>query len=160
MRVFSVDGEDGGRRALEGLDATGGLYVLVLRVVEPGAAIRVGALGPVRFAPGCYCYVGSARQGLKARLGRHLRTGGKKVRWHVDYLRRRAEPIAVALWNGKAAGECALSRSVAALAEASVPGFGSSDCRCPSHLHYFRTDPTNLLGELEPTDPSRRRDGP
>ncbi|MGC9523845.1 MAG: GIY-YIG nuclease family protein, partial [Anaerolineae bacterium] len=58
--------------------------------------ITVGALGTWRFPEGTYLYVGSAwgPGGLRARLSRHLR-GSPKVRWHVDYLRAHADPIAV-----------------------------------------------------------------
>ncbi len=122
-----------------------GAYILVLRQARERVDVRVGALGTVSFPRGFYCYVGSARKGLPARLARHLRRSGKRLRWHVDYLRQATQPVSVLTWAGEEADECALSRAVDGLAQWSVPGFGCSDCRCSSHLHYFRVDPTGRL---------------
>ena len=127
-----------------------GVYVLVLRLEEPGIAVRVGALGRVRFEPSYYAYVGSARRALAARLTRHLRRSGKRRHWHVDYLRARTEPVAALAWAGDGVSECALSNAVARLAPGSVPRFGSSDCRCRSHLHHFPADPTEVLLDVQP----------
>ena len=33
-------------------------------------------------------------------------------------------------------------------AEDAVQGFGCSDCRCRTHLHYFREDPTERLRSI------------
>lgn len=110
--------------------------------------VRVGALGMLTFRPGFYCYVGSARGGLRARLARHLRTRGKRAHWHVDYLRRRCHPAGILVRAGERADECTLSNAVARLADGSVPRFGSSDCGCASHLHYFAEDPGERLRSL------------
>ena len=128
----------------------GGLYVLVLRAEGRLKGLRVGGLGRLDLPAGYYCYVGSARRGLKARLARHLRRTGKRTHWHVDYLRRLTRPAAAFVAAEGAATECALSGAVAALADGSVRGFGSSDCRCASHLHYFRRDPRARLRAFEP----------
>ncbi len=131
------------------LPAAGGAYVLVLRAAGEPFRARIGALGAIEFRPGFYCYVGSARAGLRARVTRHLRRV-KARRWHMDYLRERTRPAAVYACSGKEADQCRLNAAVAALADGSVRGFGSSDCRCPGHLHYFRSDPSPLLDGLEP----------
>ena len=140
---------------------SGGIYVLVLRHSGRPFRARVGALGTLSFKPGFYCYVGSARGGLKARLMRHLRKGGKRKRWHVDFLRERTEPVGALCWAGEGADECLLSRAVGRLAQGSVPGFGCSDCRCRSHLYYFTADPTPRLRRLslpgQPSKEARRR---
>ncbi len=116
-----------------------GLYCLVLRLARP-ARIAVGRLGRKRFPAGYYVYVGSARKGLSKRIARHLRAK-KNLQWHIDYLRRRAEIIGVKTYP--TGDECALNRRVASLrgAEAVVPRFGSSDCRCRAHLHHFAQMP-------------------
>jgi Uri superfamily endonuclease len=136
-------GGSGKMRARErqagGLPDGGGVYALVLRLAREHR-LQVGALGEVLFPAGLYCYVGSARRGLRARLRRHLRTGGKRRHWHVDYLRDAAEPRGVLLWTGADADECRLSDRIASLARWSVPGFGCSDCRCDSHLHRVERD--------------------
>ncbi|MHC4788726.1 MAG: GIY-YIG nuclease family protein [Planctomycetota bacterium] len=133
----------------EELPRRGGVYVLVLECARP-LRLRVGALGWLRFEPGYYCYVGSARGGLAGRIARHARRSGKKKRWHVDYLRAYTAPVAVFCQVGPDADECALSDAVARLAEMSVPGFGSSDCRCASHLHYLAESPVRRLARLHP----------
>jgi len=129
-----------GMEAVMGRGRLKGTYVLVFRLAEP-RVVRVGALGDRAFAPGCYAYVGSAQGGLDARIRRHLRED-KRRHWHIDYVLPHALPHAV--WyavGGKR--ECEVA---AALEErcASVPGFGCSDCRCPSHLFF-----ASLLRELE-----------
>jgi sugar fermentation stimulation protein A len=137
-------------REIGALPEAGGAYGLLLRC-DVKLRVRVGALGVVALRPGFYCYVGSARGGLRARLARHLRSRGKRTHWHVDYVRRRTQPAGVLVWAGQAADECALSEAVAALADGSVKGFGCSDCRCASHLHYFRCDPAGRLGGVSGT---------
>ncbi len=131
-------------REIASLPADGGAYGLVLWC-RTAVRVRVGALGLVALRPGWYCYVGSARSGLRARLARHLRTVRKRAHWHIDYVRRRTRPVALLVWEGEEADECALSDAVAALADGSVEGFGCSDCRCASHLHHFVRDPAGRL---------------
>jgi Uri superfamily endonuclease len=78
-------------------------------------------------------------------VGRHLRSDGA-VRWHVDYLRRIANPTAV--WLAPESHlECAWAARLEAEpdAEIVVPRFGASDCTCAAHLFHFATgDPTAL----------------
>jgi hypothetical protein len=74
MRAFTPD--------TDALPDGRGIYALVLRLTGGRARLRVGALGVLSFEPGYYCYVGSARRGLKARLQRHLRRSRKKKHWH------------------------------------------------------------------------------
>ncbi|HDH99486.1 MAG TPA: GIY-YIG nuclease family protein [Firmicutes bacterium] len=118
----------------------GGLYLLLLRLDEP-EEITVGRLGRFEFPSGYYIYVGRAKRGLYLRAARHRR-GSKRPRWHIDYLRERADWVGVEVRFGQD-GECELARKVAELpgAEELVPGFGSSDCGCRTHLFYFRKLP-------------------
>lgn len=125
-----------------------GVYVLALKVEEPGLSISVGALGSKRFSAGYYCYVGSAMRGLRCRLERHLRRRRKKVRWHIDYLRQHAAPATVLVWHTTEPAECELSRAVGRIAGGSVDGFGCSDCACRSHLYYFSRDPLGRLRRI------------
>ena len=111
----------------------GGLYAIML-MLRRRTAVRAGALDPVSFEPGMYLYIGSAIRALGARLARH-KSASKKLRWHIDYFRRRA------VWKGAFVfpldiGECRLA-VVAARGAGGAPaaaGFGASDCRCPGHL--------------------------
>ena len=120
---------------------TPGVYHLVLRLAER-ATLRVGRLGRFTFPAGYYVYTGSAMSGLGARLARHRRRR-KKLRWHIDYLLRRAELVEVVAIPSRRSIECARNRRVMRMqgAEVVAPGFGSSDCRCPAHLVWFRSPP-------------------
>ena len=120
-----------------------GTYVLVFRLVEE-TDIRVGRLGEFSFPAGYYLYVGSAQGsgGLVARVARHRRAE-KRLHWHVDYLTRCADIIDVWYIESPRHLECVVAEAIAALPDARVPvpGFGSSDCRCPAHLLYFSEPP-------------------
>lgn len=114
-----------------------GTYSLVVEVSE-AATIEVGALGPVAFEPGWYAYAGSARgPGGFARLDRHweVAAGDREVRhWHLDYLLGHgAASVDATFQTADVDGECAIA---AAEDGRPIPAFGSSDCDCPSHLHY------------------------
>ena len=116
-------------------------YVLVMWLDED-ATIQVGALGKFLFQRGCYVYTGSAVRGMASRVARHMRRD-KRLRWHVDYLTRKARIVAAWCDPGEEANECLWSHRLAGLRGAMrfPPGFGSSDCRCPGHLVYTRSRP-------------------
>ncbi len=127
-----------------------GVYILVIAVERP-VEIEVGRLCAVGFAAGTYAYVGSARGpgGIEARVGRHLRRR-KKLHWHIDYLLSHPEAQVKGIYvlETEEAVECMVAKGLAEACEV-IPGFGSSDCRCPGHL--FRCDPLSLrtlLSEL------------
>ena len=155
-----------------------------------GKDIFVGKLGYIHFPGAFYAYVGSAMNGLEARLSHHLRTE-KKPHWHIDYLLREAEIVDITLCPGEAFAschsegekrpknllfsffpssglrvsaqqdklheeshsaqgrlrtECFLAWALAKEFDA-VPGFGSSDCKCESHL-YFASDRDRLKAKV------------
>lgn len=116
-----------------------GSYIIILHV--PGEMrISVGGLGPTFFRPGYYIYVGSALRGLTQRMARHERKR-KNLFWHIDYLREQA-----AFHKGLAIRtpldlECQIASRVREISEWLVPGFGSSDCGCATHLYAMETDP-------------------
>lgn len=95
----------------------------------------IGRLGVFDLKAGRYAYVGSALNGLEARTRRHLSGRGKK-RWHIDYLMAVAEEREALLIRSGEDIECSLADRLRSLPGASEPiaGFGSSDCRCRSHL--------------------------
>lgn len=115
-----------------------GTYILWLES-EVRRQITIGRLATLSLRPGVYLYVGSAfgPGGLRARVQRHHRRK-KKARWHVDYLRAHTalsevfycDDAVEHLWAEELAGSPG--------AEIPLPRFGSSDCRCRSHLVYFR----------------------
>lgn len=117
-----------------------GVYALVLRL-RRGRRIEIGSLGSVWFPAGDYLYAGSGRRVLASRLERHTRRV-KALRWHIDHFRLHARLIGIAVVPWARGREFAVAR---ALREHSacpwiVRGFGSSDCRCPTHLVYLGTE--------------------
>ena len=122
-----------------------GAYILLLRL-DDDETIEIGRLGRTQFKRGAYAYIGSAMGGLEARVARHLREA-KRSHWHIDYLLARAKVTEVLEFETSQRIECELSGRVGELAGASMPvrRFGSSDCRCRSHLHYLGREADELL---------------
>lgn len=111
-------------------------YVLWLQIAEP-VSVQVGKLGTITIPRGTYAYVGSAHGpgGLRARLRRHLRPD-KPIHWHIDAVT--VLVLVNAIWYEPSPErlECLWARTLGTLpgVTAPFPGFGSSDCRCKSHL--------------------------
>ena len=83
---------------------------------------------------GFYGYVGSALGGLEQRIDRHLDV--KKTHfWHIDYLLDYAKVEKVICVETKKKRECSIARTLAN-SLIYIPGFGCSDCQCPSHLFF------------------------
>ncbi len=119
-----------------------GSYILVIEVAKPLDA-KIGALGKIAFDKGYYAYVGSALNGITARILRHIKTNaGKtaKFRWHIDYLLPSKHVFLrkIHCFNSKQRLECRIARIISENAEP-VPGFGCSDCGCKSHLYRIKS---------------------
>ncbi len=110
-----------------------GAYVLYVQVAG-SRDITIGMLGRMRFRRGYYAYVGSALNGIESRILRHLRKE-KKTHWHIDYLLQNAEIVGVLCLRSDKREECCIAEKFGK-DFVCVPGFGCSDCRCPSHLFY------------------------
>jgi Uri superfamily endonuclease len=123
-------------------DNAKGSYILLIKLPEE-TTIAAGRLGPVLFRRGHYAYVGSALGGLKQRLDRHLRAE-KKLHWHIDYLLEKARIDGIVTCETDERTECAIANALSEQFE-SVPGFGSSDCRCHSHLFFSNTKMMKLV---------------
>jgi len=121
-----------------------GSYILLFEL-NTKKNISVGKLGYVSFPKASYAYVGSAMNGLRARLARHLR-GEKKLHWHIDYLLKEAKVEEIILCQGEERVECCLAQALAGKFQY-VPGFGSSDCKCQSHL-YFASERDTLKARV------------
>ena len=121
-----------------------GSYLLLIRLDE-ACRIPVGSLGEIDFAAGHYVYIGSAMKGLTARVSRHQRRR-KTMHWHVDYLRQHAAEVVPLPIRSSKRLECELAAAFGELLRPVVPGFGSSDCRCGSHLLWQETDPLEDRG--------------
>jgi Uri superfamily endonuclease len=121
-----------------------GTYALVLRISRR-LEILIGRLGTLRVQPGFCVYAGSAfgPGGLARRVGRHA-TAEKKRRWHIDYLTAVATLDEVWYTVDAAHRECQWAEAVQQIRGATVPleRFGSSDCRCRSHLVFFQKRPS------------------
>ena len=119
-----------------------GCYCLVFE--NPACTVGIGALGRVVFPAGWNVYVGSALgSGGLARLARHITLSRSKDRipkWHVDYLSTssRFKLLYTVHAVTEERFECRIAE---ALGGRGIPGFGCSDCHCPSHLLSRETDP-------------------
>lgn len=122
----------------------GGSYLVLFRLPKK-TRVRIGELGNLLLPEGYYTYVGSARRGLSARIERHRRNR-KTAFWHIDYLSARAEFHAAFPVRSAEDLECEIAAAVNSISERSVPGFGCSDCTCPSHLFWSREDPLHSQG--------------
>jgi Uri superfamily endonuclease len=117
------------------LDSEPGTYALVISLDAP-TEIQVGCRGRIRFESPFYLYFGSAfgPGGLQARIKHHLQPV-RQAHWHIDYLRQAAEVVGAWYCTDAARLECIWANAALALRGVSaIPGFGSSDCRCESHL--------------------------
>lgn len=111
-----------------------GSYVLVVRL-DQAKPISVGKLGQQEFPRGYYLYFGSALNGLEGRIQRHLRSS-KILKWHIDYLTTVASVTEVWRISDETRWECVWAQLALDQDEVTAPakGFGSSDCKCYTHL--------------------------
>jgi len=110
-----------------------GSYILVIKLKQK-KEIQIGKLGKIRFKIGFYIYVGSALNGLDHRINRHLKKT-KKMHWHIDYFLDFADIIDILYIESETKVECNIA-SILNKKLVIIPYFGSSDCRCKSHLFY------------------------
>jgi Uri superfamily endonuclease len=120
-----------------------GSYVLIMHLAQ-ATTIVVGKLGTFEFPAGWYAYAGSALGpgGLAARLSYHQRSD-KSFHWHIDYLLDHADLVEIWWAVESKRKECIWASALRNIPGARVPvaNFGASDCRCLSHLVYFRQRP-------------------
>ena len=119
--------------------------MLILKASAP-VSVKVASLGQVTLSEGYYAYVGSAKAGIKARVGRHLKlarlkTG--KLRWHLDYIlvNDSIEPYSL-IYVNESFIEHEIAQALLGHGDTEVVarGFGSSDCNCVSHFFKLRTN--------------------
>ena len=121
-----------------------GTYALIMASIE-FRCLSVGRLGSMALRPGWYVYVGSAfgPGGVRARLAHHRKLA-TKPHWHIDHLR--PHTVLQRAWYtfDPARREHEWAGVLLQLpgAEVPLPGFGSSDCRCPSHLVRLGRQPS------------------
>lgn len=122
-----------------------GIYVLVIEA-RGFARLSIGSLKGVSLKQGCYAYVGSALgpggNAVENRVRRHL-SKHKKNFWHIDYLLAKRN---IRIKRVFAAGttppmECGLAYELRRMGlDNAILGFGSSNCRCASHLLSFQKE--------------------
>ncbi len=113
-----------------------GSYLLLFHCPQ-SVVVTAGKLGVLTLLPGYYLYCGSAfgPGGVKARTGHHRRIS-QRPHWHIDYLRPYLQLLEIWYSFDPQPREHDWSKLLTVLRGASLPfpGFGSSDCGCPSHL--------------------------
>jgi Uri superfamily endonuclease len=117
-----------------------GIYNLILNL-DLARNLHVGSLGTIRFEKGYYSYTGSAlgSGGLK-RVERHKRVilGQNQTRkWHIDHLLPHTSLEMAVITQTRIDLECQIARKIGEKLQV-IPRFGSTDCRCPGHLHYSK----------------------
>ena len=117
-----------------------GTYCLII-YLNKNVNLTIGKLyNNLQFKKGYYVYVGSAMNSMNKRLERHL-SNTKKMHWHIDYLlineNSKIEDILFNISNNKI--ECKLAKLISKNGD-EIPKFGSSDCKCNSHLIYFKRE--------------------
>jgi sugar fermentation stimulation protein A len=116
-----------------------GSYVLILEL-RRARKIPVGRLGRVFFRRGFYIYVGSAMAHLSKRMERH-RHLRKRHHWHIDELRAVADFHSILAIRSSTRLECEIAGALSKISEWGIPGFGSTDCSCDTHLFAFEKNP-------------------
>ena len=122
-----------------------GAYVLVI-YLNKDRRIKIGKK-IIPFQKGYYCYVGSALNNLEKRIARH-ESKKKKKYWHIDYFLEYGKIMNVIKIKSDEKIECNVSKKVSKKADDLIKGFGCSDCKCVSHLHYFDRNPLKILRSI------------
>jgi Uri superfamily endonuclease len=121
-----------------------GTYALVFSA-SAEKSIPIGRLGLLDLRPGFYVYVGSAfgPGGVQARIRHHLQKA-HRPHWHIDFLQGYLSAIEVWFSHDHIRHEHRWADMLQKTRGAStiLPGFGSSDCRCRTHLFFFRAKPS------------------
>lgn len=112
-------------------------YQLIIKL-NGNRTIQAGKLGKLNFRAGYYLYTGSAKKNFAERIIRHIKKR-KKRHWHLDYLSQHYKIIIVKKISEKRYSECHFHRlsSRKFKGVVKVKNFGSSDCKCGSHLAYI-----------------------
>ncbi len=123
-------------------DSEPGTYAIIYHCPRQ-VRILVGSLGELRFNKGYYIYVGSAfgPGGVRARVMRHQQHQ-EKQHWHVDYLSEKMTFVEAWYTHDTRRLEHAWAELFGRGQCFAYPrGFGSSDCKCYSHLFVTTKKP-------------------
>jgi Uri superfamily endonuclease len=117
-----------------------GVYILSLFLSEK-KEIEIGKIGIHEFNPGFYYYIGSAwnKGGIASRLSHHINIS-TKPHWHIDYLRKKSSLNKIYFVAGLRELEHSFADSLSKFLITPIKHFGSSDCKCQSHLFYSKKE--------------------
>jgi sugar fermentation stimulation protein A len=132
-----------------------GSSIVILRLGE-ARRISVGELGSLLFKRGYSLYVGSAKRGLVKRVARYERKAKKRF-WHIDSLRSYAAFQKTILARTSEDLEGEIASKPKDLADWTIPGFGCSDCRCPTHAFATESNPRLHPSLMKTISESRHR---
>lgn len=144
-KIFFHDFKEGIFIEKESKDS--GSYIIIL-YVKKDISLNIGNIGTLRFNRGYYLYVGSAKTNLTKRIERHKRKR-KRLFWHIDYLRDKAEFCTALPMRASTHLECRIAETLSGITDWSVSGFGSSDCSCKTHLFGMHKDPITSATFIE-----------
>ena len=122
-----------------------GSYILLVELAN-SKDILVGKLGYISFPKAFYAYVGSAMNGFKARLARHLKDN-KKPHWHIDYLLKQAKLSEIILCPSEPFASCH-SEGEKRPRNLLFSSFLSSGLRASAHQDKLREESHSAKGRL------------
>ena len=129
-----------------------GTYLLLIEI-SSNVGLHVGKFRKQVLEAGYYLDVGNDLNGLRSRISRHLQVD-KKLHWHIDYLTKTGNIIGVFWTIGITKVECQWAQLIMStrISMTAIRGFGSSDCRCTTHLYFFPDllDVKHMLDEISP----------
>jgi len=110
----------------------------------------------VSFKKGDYIYIGSAKGCLETRLQRHLKKE-KRIFWHIDYFLENKKVKILQIWTIDKKVECQTAEVFCQDPNSEIikKGFGSSDCKCLTHL-FFVKNKKRIESILKEIDFSKR----
>ena len=75
-----------------------------------------------------------------------IKSSSTRPHWHIDYLRAHTRLHSVWLSYSGIRHEHEWARAMLKVKDATIPfpGYGASDCSCPSHLYFFKYFPTQI----------------
>uniref|UniRef100_A0A7C4YHT2 GIY-YIG nuclease family protein n=1 Tax=candidate division WOR-3 bacterium TaxID=2052148 RepID=A0A7C4YHT2_UNCW3 len=124
----------------------GKTYILLIENYKE-RKIKIGRLGKLYFQKGIYVYIGSGKKNINGRIKRHF-SDNKKIFWHIDYLLDRKTRIKD-VWISSEEVECRMAKIFLEEGFSYIKNFGSSDCRCKSHLFLINTNRRKIIKILK-----------
>ncbi|MDA3941092.1 MAG: DNA/RNA nuclease SfsA [Spirochaetia bacterium] len=125
-----------------------GIYMVIVKL-EQDKTIPTGKLEYSKYKSGYYLYAGSAKTNLSKRIKRHKNRTKKTFHWHIDYLTASADEVKTFGIYTDRFSECDIAQGLQGIGGRGILNFGSTDCKCSSHLYYFKNNPVRNIDFLE-----------